>query len=220
MFVISVPALASRIHRREDGMDSPREAALCGDCRGEYFHLSTHAFYVSYDSLMANGTDEDRVAIAVWAAQLRHMSETVIGRFVLHVSIDILHFNALMTSVATPCFRISTRSPSSISALIIDSPLARRRKKSPCPVSASGRRIVSISCSVISSMGPHGILLPVWTLFVSIASRIYCVTMPLCSPYPITSRSLSVMRYLCTAGREMPVSRSISRVDGACPFLS
>ena len=46
-------------------MDSPREAALCGDCRGKYFHLSTHAFYVYYDSLMANGTNEDRVAVAV-----------------------------------------------------------------------------------------------------------------------------------------------------------
>ena len=64
-FVISVPTLDSRIHRREDGMDSPREAALCGDCRGKNFNLSTHAFYVYYDSLMANGTDEDRVAVAV-----------------------------------------------------------------------------------------------------------------------------------------------------------
>ena len=68
MFVISVPTLDSRIHRREDGMDSPREAALCGDCRGKYFHLSTHAFYVYYGSLMANGTDEDRVAVAVCTA--------------------------------------------------------------------------------------------------------------------------------------------------------
>ena len=65
MFVISVPTLDSRIHRREDGMDSPREAALYGDCRGKYFNFSMHAFYVYYDSLMANGTDEDRVAVAV-----------------------------------------------------------------------------------------------------------------------------------------------------------
>ena len=46
-------------------MDSPREAALCCDCRGKYFNLSMHAFYVYYGSLMANGTDEDRVAVAV-----------------------------------------------------------------------------------------------------------------------------------------------------------
>ena len=64
-FVISVPTLESRIHRREDGMDSPREAALYGDCRGKYFNLSMHAFYVYYGSLMANGTNEDRVAVAV-----------------------------------------------------------------------------------------------------------------------------------------------------------
>ena len=118
-------------------MDSPREAALCYDCRGEYFHLSMHAFYVYYGSLMANGTDEDRVAVAVFTAvfvfqkryrvsevyvrhvaetviavrtaQLRHMSETVIGRFVFHVSINIFHFKALMTSVATPWIRSSCR---------------------------------------------------------------------------------------------------------------
>ena len=137
MFVISIPTLESRIHRREDGMDSPREAALCGDCRGKYFHLSTHAFYVYYGSLMANGTDEDRVSVAVClavfvfqkryrvsevyvrnvaetviavrTAQLRHMSETVVWRFVFLVSIDILHFKALMTSVATPWIRSSCR---------------------------------------------------------------------------------------------------------------
>ena len=137
MFVISVPTLDSRIHRREDGMNSPREAALCGDCRGKKFSLSTRAFYVYYDSLMANGTDEDRVAvavctavfvfqkryrvsevyvwhvaetvIAVWTAQLRHMSETVVRRFVFHVSINIFHFNALMTSVATPWILNSCR---------------------------------------------------------------------------------------------------------------
>ena len=101
-------------------MDSPREAALCGDCRGKYFHLSMDAFYVYYDSLMANGTDEDRVAvavftavfvfqkryrvsevyvrnvaetvIAVWTAQLRHMSETVVRRFAFSFMWLFCHF--------------------------------------------------------------------------------------------------------------------------------
>ena len=96
-----------------------------------------HAFYVYYGSLMANGTDEDRVAVAVCTAvfvfqkryrvsevyvrhvaetviavrtaQLRHVSETVVGRFVFLVSIDILYFKALMTSVATPWIRSSCR---------------------------------------------------------------------------------------------------------------
>ena len=95
-------------------MDSPREAALCGDCRGKYFHLSTHAFYVYYGSLMADGTDEDRVAVAVCTAvfvfQKRYrVSEVYVRRFVFHVSINILHFKALMTSVATPWIRSSCR---------------------------------------------------------------------------------------------------------------
>ena len=47
--------------------------------------------------------------IAVRTAQFRHMSETVVWRFVFLVSIDILHFKALMTSVATPWIRSSCR---------------------------------------------------------------------------------------------------------------
>ena len=108
-------------------MDSPREAALCGDCRGKYFHLSTHAFYVYYDSLMAHGTDEDRVAVAVCtavfvfqkryrvsevyvrhvtetviavrAAQLRHMSETVVRRFAFSFKWLFCHFLQLSIKV-------------------------------------------------------------------------------------------------------------------------
>ena len=109
--VIQIPTLVFRILSREDGIDSPREAALCCDRRSKHFRLPLYGLDVYDDSLAADWADADRVSVAVSAAgivfqkqhgvsevhvryvaeamvpvrttQLRHMSEAVVVRLII-----------------------------------------------------------------------------------------------------------------------------------------